>query len=214
MFTGIVEEVGKVISARNGKLSIASEKIIEGLKIGDSISVNGVCLTATTFSVNSFTVDIMPETIERSNIGMLSGGDKGNLERALTFGGRLGGHLVQGHIDATGRVFSFSRDGEAVLLTVEAPPEVIRYVVEKGFIAIDGVSLTVTAVDKNTFQVSLVNITQGSTTLTGRRIGDRVNLEADIIAKYVERFSNAAGVGGHETGITAEFLHEHGFLPN
>ncbi len=207
MFTGIVEEVGRVISVPYGKLSISADKVLCGLKLGDSVSVNGVCLTVTGFSTGSFTVDIMPETIERSNLGQLSAGDGVNLEKSMTLGGSLGGHLVQGHIDATGRLSSLRRDGEAVIMRFEAPPEVMRYIVEKGFIAVDGMSLTVTARDADSFQISLVNFSRQNTIMGGRRVGDRVNLEVDIIAKYVEQFTKA-----RSGGITAGFLQEHGFL--
>ena len=207
MFTGIVEELGKVTSAQHGKLSISADKVLPGLELGASISVNGVCLTVTDFNAQSFSVDIMSETIERSNLGLLSAGDMVNLEKSMALGGALGGHLVQGHVDATGRVASLRRDGEAVIIKFEAPREVMRYIVEKGFIAVDGVSLTVIARDETSFQISLVNYTRQTTILGSRRLGDRVNLEVDIIAKYVEQFSQA-----HRGGITADFLQEHGFL--
>ena len=207
MFTGIVEELGKVTSAQYGKFSISADKVLRGLELGASVSVNGVCLTVTGFGTNYFLVDIMSETIERSNLGLLSAGDGVNLEKSMALGGALGGHLVQGHIDATGRVASLRRDGEAVIMKFEAPPEVMRYIVEKGFIAVDGVSLTVMDRDEASFQISLVNYTRQNTILGSRRVGDRVNLEVDIIAKYVEQFTQA-----RRGGITADFLQEHGFL--
>ena len=207
MFTGIVTEVGKVISNPHGKLSISADKVLCDLNLGDSISVNGVCLTVTRFDSKSFTADVMPETIERSNLGVLAPGDGVNLEKSMALGGPLGGHLVQGHIDATGRLVSMRRDGEAVIMKFEAPPEVMRYVVAKGFIAVDGVSLTVTQRDADSFQVSMVNFSRQHTIFGTRNIGDRVNLEADIIAKYIEQFTRPAG-----GGITEGFLQEHGFL--
>lgn len=207
MFTGIVEEIGRVTSAQYGKLSIAADKVLRGLELGASIAVNGVCLTVTRLTTGAFSVDIMPETAERSNLGRLSVGDRVNLERALAFGGALGGHLVQGHVDATGRLVSLGREGEAVIARFEAPPEVMRYVVEKGFIAVDGVSLTVTDRDSDSFQVSLVTYTCRNTILGERRVGDRVNLEVDIIAKYVEQFTYV-----RSGGITEGFLKEHGFI--
>jgi riboflavin synthase len=207
VFTGIIEEVGRVTSAQYDRLSVSADKILKGLEPGDSISVNGVCLTVTRFNATSFTVDIMSETLERSNLGRLSAGDRVNLERAMTLGGRLGGHLVQGHIDATGRVESLRNNGEAVIMKFEAPPEVMRYIVEKGFIAVDGVSLTVTGRDTDSFQISLVTYTGRNTILGSRRVGDRVNLEVDIIAKYVEQLSQT-----RRGGITPDFLQEHGFL--
>ena len=207
MFTGIIEEVGKVTSAQPGSLVIAVSEVLRGIEPGGSIAVNGVCLTITSFNTNSFSVDIMLETKERTNLGLLSAGDRVNLEMPLVLGGQLGGHLVQGHVDATGRVASVSRDGEAMLIRFEAPPEVMRYIVEKGFVAVDGVSLTVMTKDTSSFWVSVVDYTRTHTTLGNRQVGDLVNLEVDIIAKYVEQLSQP-----HLTGITANFLQEHGFL--
>ena len=207
MFTGIVEEVGKVSSVRPGNLVIAASDVLQGMELGGSINVNGVCLTITGFNTSSFSVDIMSETLKRSNLGLLSAGDRVNLERPLALGGRLGGHLVQGHIDAAGRVAAVRWDGEAMLVRFEAPPEVMGYVVEKGFMAVDGVSLTVVTKDTNSFQVSVVDYTRRHTTLGDRQVGDSVNLEVDIIAKYVEQLSQA-----RSTGITVDFLQEHGFL--
>ena len=207
MFTGIIAEVGRVTSVQTGKLVIAANDILQGMELGDSMDVNGVCLTITGLTANSFSVDIMPETLERSNLGLLTAGGKVNLERPLAIGGPLGGHLVQGHVDATGRVASIRWDGEAMIMRFEAPPEVMRYIVEKGFIAVDGVSLTVVTKDNSSFQVSVVDYTRQHTTLGDRQVGDSVNLEVDIIAKYVEQLSQA-----RPTGITTEFLQEHGFL--
>jgi len=207
MFTGIVEEVGKVSSVRPGNLVIAASDVLQGMEPGGSINVNGVCLTITSFNTSSFSVDIMSETLKRSNLGLLSAGDRVNLERPLALGGRLGGHLVQGHIDAAGRVAAVRWDGEAMLVRFEAPPEVMGYVVEKGFMAVDGVSLTVVTKDTNSFQVSVVDYTRRHTTLGDWQVGDSVNLEVDIIAKYVEQLSQA-----RSTGITVDFLQEHGFL--
>jgi len=207
MFTGIIEEVGRVTSARGGSLVIAASRVLQGMEPGSSIAVNGACLTVTDFNANSFSVDIMPETSERTNLGQLSAGDEVNLEQPLALGKRLGGHLVQGHVDATGKVTSVIRDGEAVLIRFEAPYEVMRYVVEKGFIAVDGASLTVVNKDDSSFQVSIVSYTREHTTLGNRQVGDTVNLEVDIIAKYVEQLSQA-----RTPGITAGFLQEHGFL--
>lgn len=207
MFTGIVEEVGRVTSAQSGKLVIAAGDVLQAMELGGSINVNGVCLTITSFNTNTFSVELMPETMRRSNLALLKAGDKVNLERPLAFSGRLGGHLVQGHVDATGRVASLAWDGEAMLIGFKAPPEVMRYAVEKGFIAVDGVSLTVLTKDTTSFQVSIVDYTRQHTILGGRRAGDLVNLEVDIIAKYVEQLSQA-----RSSGITIGFLQEHGFL--
>ena len=208
MFTGIVEEVGTTTAVFPHVVTISAHKVIEGTNEGDSIAVNGACLTVTHISPTSFSVDIMPETLRRTNLGRLKPGDSVNLERALALGGRIGGHLVQGHIDDTGRVTAATREADAILLTVEASPGVVRYVVSKGFIAVDGVSLTVVQCTHSCFVVSLVRYTQKGTNLSDRRPGDVVNLEVDIIAKYVEQLLR----GGTGSTITEEFLAEHGFL--
>ena len=207
MFTGIIEEVGRVTSAQSGNLVISSEDVLQGMELGQSIAVNGVCLTITNFNAVSFSIDIMPETLRRTNLGLLSAGHRVNLERPLALGGRVGGHLVQGHVDDTGRVASVTWEEAAILIRIEASPGVMRYVVEKSFIAVDGISLTVVTRDANSFQVSVVDYTQKHTNLGGREVGDQVNLEVDIIAKYVEQISRAPS-----TGITVDFLQEHGFL--
>ena len=207
MFTGIVEELGKVTSAQAGNLVITANDVLSGIERGGSIAVNGVCLTVTDFNNNSFSVDVMPETLKRTNLGLLSAGDRVNLERPVALGGRLGGHLVQGHVDDTGRIASVIWDAGTMLVRFEAPPEVMRFTVEKGFVAVDGVSLTITTKDASSFWVSVVDYTQKHTTLGSKQVGDLVNLEVDIIAKYVEQLSQA-----HRTGITVDFLQEHGFL--
>lgn len=206
MFTGIVEEIGKVSSASTARLVISARQVVDGIKPGDSIAVNGACLTVTDFDRASFSIDIMPETLQRTNLGQLTAGDGVNLERPTTLGGQLGGHLVQGHIDDIGRIISMEREGEALLFRFEAPPEVMRYTAPKGFIAVDGISLTITEKDNSSFQVSVVEYTRRNTTLSSRKVGDVVNLEVDIIAKYVAQFTQPqAG------GLTVEFLIEHGF---
>ena len=207
MFTGIVGEIGIVRAVGAGKLAISATKVIESAKKGDSIAVNGACLTITELGDDYFSVDVMPETLRRTNLGMLRPGDWVHLECPLAVGGRMGGHFVQGHVDGTGKVLSATREGEAVLLRFEATPEIMRYVVEKGFIAVDGVSLTVVEHDNTSFQVSLVTYTLQNTNLGGKRVGDFVNIEVDIIAKYVERLKVEKG-----SAITEEFLAEHGFL--
>jgi len=207
VFTGIVEEVGKVTLAQAGSLVIAASDVLPGIKPGSSIAVNGVCLTITDFNANSLSVEIMPETLKRTNLGLLRAGDRVNLERPVALGGQLGGHLVQGHVDDTGRIASVIWDAEAMLLRFEAHPEVMHFTVEKGFIAVDGVSLTIATKDASSFWVSVVDYTQKHTTLGSQQVGDLVNLEADIIAKYVEQLSQA-----HSTGISVDFLQEHGFL--
>ncbi len=207
MFTGIIEEVGRVISAGAGELAIAASEVTAGMETGASIAVNGVCLTVTDFDQSSFSVKVMPETLRRTNLGRLVAGDRVNLERALPLGGRLGGHLVQGHVDATGRVTSISGEGEARLINFYAPPQVMDYLVEKGFVAVDGVSLTIVSKDTSSFGVSVVDYTLKHTNLGNRRVGDTVNLEVDIIAKYVKQFTQA-----DKQGVTMELLEQQGFL--
>jgi riboflavin synthase len=207
MFTGIVEEVGRVTSVQPKSLVIAASDVLQAIELGGSIAVNGACLTITHFDATSFSVDIMSETLKRTNLGLLRAGDEVNLERPLTLEKPLGGHLVQGHVDDTGRVASITWEGEAMLFRFEASHEVMRYVVEKGFIAVDGISLTVVAKDASSFQVSVVDFTRKHTTLGSRRVGDLVNLEVDIIAKYVEQLSQP-----RRSGITVGFLQEHGFF--
>lgn len=207
MFTGIVEEIGRVVSASQGSLAIAAESVLGGMGEGDSMAVNGVCLTVTAFDDKSFSADVMPETLDKTNLGLLRPGDAVNLERPLAANGRLGGHFVQGHIDDKGRVSSVSRNGEALLLRFDTPPRLMPYIVEKGFIAVDGVSLTVVSRDTSSFQVSIVGYTRENTTLGNRGVGEVVNLEVDIIAKYVEQLTKP-----HSGGITIDFLQEHGFL--
>ncbi len=208
MFTGIAEEIGRVISTGTGRLVVAAEQVAQGMALGQSMAVNGVCLTVTRFDSNSFSVDVMPETLSRTNLGGLLPGDRVNLERPLALGGQVGGHLVQGHVDATGKLAAAVPDGEALIITFEAPLEVMRYVVDKGFIAIDGISLTVTARSDSSFQVSMVDFTRRHTNLGERKVGDQVNLEVDIIAKYVEQFTQTR----RTSGVTVDFLQEHGFL--
>ena len=207
MFTGIIEEIGRVKSVQRGGLAIMADTVLDEMELGGSIAVNGACLTVTSFDNSSFSVDIMSETSARTNLGLLRLGDKVNLERPLTLSKPLGGHLVQGHVDAMGRVVSIRQDGEAMIFRFEAAPEVMRYVVEKGFIALNGISLTVIARDAISFQVSVVDYTRRHTTLGELSVGDLVNLEVDIIAKYVEQLNQSRG-----TGITVNFLQEHGFL--
>lgn len=211
MFTGIIEEVGKVRALRRGARSFSLEigacKVLEGTQVGDSIATNGVCLTVTRLEEDGFTADVMPETVERTALRFLHSGDRVNLERALRFDSRLGGHLVAGHVDGTGRIADLREDDTALRLTVEADPALLRYVVAQGSIAIDGVSLTVVRVDERSFSVSLIPHTQGVTTLHGRRVGDRVNLENDMIVKYVEKLMGRTP----QSGLTIDFLRENGF---
>ncbi len=192
MFTGIVEEVGRVKSADPGRLVIEASTVLEDAKIGDSICINGTCLTVTSLSDDSFAADVVPETLRRTNLGELSAGDTVNLERSLPANGRFGGHIVQGHIDATGSITGISPDGDAWLVTFEAPTSVMRYVVEKGFVAVDGTSLTVVKCDNISFVVTIIPHTRENTVFSGRKVGDTVNLEVDLVAKYVERLSSGA----------------------
>ena len=191
MFTGIVEEVGRVTEFANGRLTVAAAKVTEDMEIGGSISVNGTCLTAVDRTTDSFSVDVVPETLRRTNLGDLAEGDGVNLERPVRADGRLDGHVVQGHVDGTGTVASVSQDGEALMVRVEAPPSVMRYLVEKGFVAVDGASLTIVHCDDGSFDVTLIPYTAANTVLGKRGVGDRVNIEVDILAKYTERLLTA-----------------------
>ena len=194
MFTGIVEEVGTVRSAGSGRMAVSASKVVADLKVGDSVCVNGTCLTATSIDDAGFAVDVVPETLRRTNLGSLTAGDPVNLERSMAIGDRFGGHIVQGHIDATGEVVSIDTEGdteaEALVVSIRAPASVMRYVVEKGFVAVDGTSLTVVKCGAQSFTVTIIPHTRDNTVFGSRRVGDLVNLEADIIAKYVERVSS------------------------
>lgn len=210
MFTGIIEEVGRVQrivhGARTAVLTIEAKQVLEDVKVGDSIAVCGVCLTVTSFSSHSFTADVMPETLKRSALGQLKSGSPVNLERAMSANGRFGGHIVSGHIDGTGTITRIRPEGNAVWYTIAPPPALLRYIVEKGSIAIDGISLTVADVTAHDFSVSIIPHTQAETTLMYRKEGQTVNLETDCIGKYVEKL-----LGAHQTGVTAEFLTRCGF---
>lgn len=187
MFTGIIEEVGTVREVAGGELTIAAKQVLWGTNLGDSISVNGVDLTAKFFDEEGFSANVMPETYRRSNLGDLKAGDKVNLERSLQLASRLSGHLVRGVIEATGTVHSFTPDGDAIIARFNAPPDILHHTIVKGPICIDGISLTVVAKDAETFSVSIVQWTRDNTNLYTRNPGDRVNLESDIIARYVEQ---------------------------
>ena len=214
MFTGIVEELGRVrgvvSDAHSGKLSIQAQTVLEGTKIGDSIAVNGVCLTVVELGRDGFVADVMPETLRRSNLGSLTCGSTVNLERAMAAGGRFGGHMVSGHIDATGTITGFRKESNAVWVTVSTPNEVMELIVEKGSIAIDGISLTVADVGTHDFSVSIIPHTSSETTLLSKKPGDKVNLENDIIGKYVKKLLNVSNQQ-NQSGITLEFLAENGF---
>ena len=212
----MVEELGTIRAIRRGAssavLSIGAGTILDDLKVGDSVAVNGVCLTATQVDGGGFTADVMHETLDRSSLARLAPGDKVNLERAMAAGGRFGGHIVSGHIDATGTITDRRRDDNAVWYTVSAPAALLRYVVEKGSIAIDGISLTVAAVEADRFSVSVIPHTAAVTVLGGKRPGDPVNLEADLIGKYVEKLLRPAQAPpARRSALSLEFLSEHGF---
>ena len=191
MFTGIIEEIGKIKGIKKGEkssvLTIEAKKVLDGTIIGDSISVNGVCLTVTDLLSTTFQVDVMAETLNRSNIGQLIPGQELNLERALTMEKRLGGHIVSGHIDGTGTIQNYREDDNAVWVTIATSPDLLRYVIEKGSIAIDGISLTVAGVDESSFAVAIIPHTAEKTILLKKEVGDTVNLEYDMIGKYVEK---------------------------
>ena len=204
MFTGIVEETGVIralgMSGHSGEISIQAKKVLEGTRIGDSIAVNGICLTVTSLRPDGFTADVMPETVSRSSLKSASAGDRVNLERAMAADGRFGGHIVSGHIDGTGIIRSMQRDENAVWVRIEAEPGILKYIVEKGSITIDGISLTVAAVTARDFSVSIIPHTGAETTLLTRREGDTVNLETDILAKYTEKLLGLAGAGSSSSG--------------
>ncbi len=202
MFTGIVEEVGAVESATPSRLTVSASKVVADLKVGDSICINGTCLTATSTTEAGFTADVVPETLRRTNLGSLVSGDPVNLERSMAIGDRFGGHIVQGHVDATGEVASIEKEGDALLVNFSAPASIMRYVVEKGFVAVDGTSLTVVNCGAQSFTVTIIPHTRDNTVFASRKVGDRVNLEADIIAKYVERMAS----GPHLPVDTADEL--------
>ena len=215
MFTGIVEELGTIRAVRRGPnssvLSIGAVQILSDLKIGDSVAVNGVCLTATSRDAGGFTADVMHETLDRSSLGSLRVGSHVNLERAMAADGRFGGHIVSGHIDGTGTIAALRKDDNAVWYTVQAAPSLLRYVVEKGSITIDGISLTVASVEPDRFSVSLIPHTAAVTILGQKRAGDIVNLETDIIGKYVEKLLQPRAEQPRSGSISLEFLASNGF---
>lgn len=216
MFTGLVEEVGQIQGIRMGQrsciLTIGCKTVLENTKIGDSIAVNGVCLTVTTLGSSYFTADVMSETMNRSSLGRLSAGSEVNLERAMPADGRFGGHIVSGHIDGTGTVKNIQPDDNAIWYTIGAKSQILRYIVEKGSITIDGISLTVAYVDDECFKVSIIPHTQQVTALHAKKTGDEVNLECDIIGKYVEKLMiPAKREEAQESKITEDFLLKYGF---
>lgn len=214
MFTGIVEEVGQVKAIGNGTLQIQAAKVLEDVKLGDSIAVNGICLTVTGFNSHSFQADVMPETIKRTSLGELKLGSPVNLERALTLSSRLGGHIVSGHIDGTGRIVSLKEDKNAILMKIQADGAILRYIVEKGSVALDGISLTVVQVGSRDFTVSLIPHTRQVTNLSVKGEGSLINIENDVVGKYVAKLlqpaDESAGVAA-QSSITMDFLKENGF---
>ncbi|MDO4793228.1 MAG: riboflavin synthase [Filifactor alocis] len=211
MFTGIVEEVGSIVSVRRGsrssRLEIRARLIMEDIHIGDSIAVNGVCLTVTSFSSNSFMADVMHETLKCSNIAEFKSGTPVNLERAMKADGRFGGHIVSGHIDGTGVITSIDKDDNALVYTISATEEILRYIVHKGSVALDGISLTVKEVGDKKFSVSVIPHTRAQTTLETKGVLQKVNIENDCIGKYVERLLKAT----KSSNITREFLFRNGY---
>ncbi len=213
MFTGIIEEVGQVARIGGGNLVINCAKVIEDVQLGDSIAVNGVCLTVTHFDKSGFTADVMPETVRRTSLAELKKGSPVNLERALTLASRLGGHIVSGHIDGTGEIVKFADEGNAILMTVSADSSLLRYIVEKGSVALDGISLTVAQVTDSDFTVSLIPHTREVTNLGSKKVGSPINIETDVLGKYVEKMlkGSSPAPAKAQSNMTLDFLRENGF---
>lgn len=215
MFTGIVEEIGTISSIQKGAkssvLTVKAQKVLEDAHIGDSIMTNGVCLTITDLDSQTFKADVMSETLDRTALGALKNGSPLNLERALNLQTRLGGHMVSGHIDGTGVISHFRKDDNAVWVTVQADPSLLKYIIEKGSIAIDGISLTVAKVSDRDFQVSIIPHTADETTLLQHKVGDRVNLECDLIGKYVEKLLGLSSEENNQKKLTETYLKHNGF---
>ncbi|RKD24380.1 riboflavin synthase subunit alpha [Ammoniphilus oxalaticus] len=213
MFTGIVEEKGVLKAVHRGEnwmvLTIEAATVLEDVGLGDSIAVNGVCLTVTSFTTTSFTVDVMPETFEKTNLSSISIGAPLNLERAMAADGRFGGHFVSGHVDGTGTVASIKPLGNAVVYEIKAEETLLYYMIPKGSITIDGISLTLLDVNNQSFTVSIIPHTLEQTTLQDRKVGDQVNLECDMIGKYIEKFIQHRKP---TSNLTKDFLTEHGFI--
>ena len=208
MFTGIVEEIGIVGQTRPGTLAIGASTVLSDLKLGDSIAVDGVCLTVVERTDRTFSCNVQPETLRRSTLGGLRAGARVNLERAMPLNGRFGGHIVQGHVDATGRIVELRPDGEGLIARFGAPRSLMRYIVTKGFIAVNGTSLTVVDAEDTWFTVALVTYTRDHVAFLDSGVGTGVNLEVDVLAKYVEKLLGARGDTG---GLTLEMLQRHGF---
>ena len=215
MFTGIIEEMGTVLSVTKSSaeahIIISANKIFEDLKLGDSVAVNGVCLTASEIKGNTFKADVMNETFSRSSLAQLKSGNHVNLERAMAANGRFGGHIVAGHVDGTGIISDIKKDGNAVIYRITASPKITKYIIEKGSVAIDGISLTVTETDSESFKVSIIPHTIKETVLSEKKEGSIVNIENDMIGKYVEQLLSNKPEENKQSGITAGFLAKYGF---
>lgn len=216
MFTGIIEETGILSEIKknvsSARVRVQCEKVLEGTKTGDSIAVNGICLTVTSMAKGSFTADVMAETMRRSSLSEIAVPGKVNLERAMAADGRFGGHIVSGHIDGTGRITEILQEENAVWYTVQAGENLLRYIVEKGSVALDGISLTVAKVSDRDFQVSVIPHTRQETALMEKREGSILNIECDVIGKYVEKLLSSRDVKKLESRIDEGFLREHGFF--
>lgn len=215
VFTGIIEEVGVInrlsLSGNSGSIDVKASKVLEGTKIGDSIAVNGVCLTVTNLKSNGFIADVMPETIARSSLNILTTGSLVNLERAMPADGRFGGHIVSGHIDGTGIIEEIYRDENAVRISIRAANDIMQLIVEKGSITIDGISLTVASTAEDSFSVSVIPHTLSETSLIKKEIGNPVNLETDIVGKYVQKLLKSSSDEVKSNELTIEYLKEMGF---
>lgn len=213
MFTGIVEEIGTVKSVQSKVITIEANKIFDDLHLGDSVAVNGTCLTVSNFDNKIFNADVTQETLNRTNLGSLKNGSKVNLERAMTLSGRFGGHIVSGHIDGVGSIKSMKKDDNAIIFTIEVPKHLMKYIVEKGSVAVDGISLTVASLTDNTFSIFLIPHTLKETVLYYKKEGDKVNIENDVIGKYVERLLTFKedNNDSKKSNITMEFLLKNGF---
>ncbi len=226
MFTGIIEEVGSLLSVEKGgeafQLNVKAGKVLEDVKLGDSISTNGVCLTVVDYSRGRFRADVMPETLRKSNLGDLQVGDAVNLERAMAIGDRFGGHMVSGHIDGMGKITKYRKEKNATWIRIDCDKSLLRYMIPKGSIAIDGTSLTVATVDTKGFEVSIIPLTGEDTTLLKKPLGAKVNLECDMVGKYIEKFirspreenpgeESEKPVGTKQEGLTIERLKQLGY---